>query len=321
MIFFFTTDYGRHTIDEYLVSMWGRPFTSLIQVIPYDNFSEHQHILPGIYIFTDIERLNQLERQHALNIANTIKRNNYPVLNQPDRMLDRLALQQQLVQENINPFRTFKINERDSMTYPVFLRSATDHKGPTSDLLQNEAELQDRVKFLNRHKVNIDDYLVVEFFDTADADKIYRKYSAFYVDGKVIPRHMFFSRFWIVKIEDIVNAEFQQEEQAYLSSNPHQAEIQEIFKLAHIDYGRVDYSLFNGKLIVWEINTNPMVLTHKMEQSTLRRDSHDAFARQLNIQWQVLLAKAELDRGGYLLETIRNQFYRFKQVLRNRRRN
>jgi hypothetical protein len=45
----------------------------------------------------------------------------------------------------------------------------------------------------------------------------------------------------------------------FFNTNPHEAWIREMFAIAHIDYGRIDYGILNGKPQVWEINTNPMI--------------------------------------------------------------
>jgi hypothetical protein len=37
----------------------------------------------------------------------------------------------------------------------------------------------------------------------------------------------------------------------------------ELFRLAHIEFGRVDYSFKDGKIQVWEINTCPLFSTGK----------------------------------------------------------
>jgi hypothetical protein len=41
----------------------------------------------------------------------------------------------------------------------------------------------------------------------------------------------------------------------------HEASLREIFRLARIEYGRMDYALLGGRLQVWEINTNPTIAT------------------------------------------------------------
>jgi hypothetical protein len=49
------------------------------------------------------------------------------------------------------------------------------------------------------------------------------------------------------------------EEIRYLDTNPHEAWIREVFRLARIEYGRVDYGILAGKPQVWEINTNSTI--------------------------------------------------------------
>ena len=51
------------------------------------------------------------------------------------------------------------------------------------------------------------DLLGVEFCDTSDATGLFRKYSAFLVDGEVLPRHLLFSKSWHLKKPDIADAE------------------------------------------------------------------------------------------------------------------
>jgi hypothetical protein len=49
------------------------------------------------------------------------------------------------------------------------------------------------------------------------------------------------------------------EELDYVSQNPHQEQLLKIFELAHVDYGRIDYSIKNGKVQTWEINLYPTI--------------------------------------------------------------
>jgi hypothetical protein len=42
-----------------------------------------------------------------------------------------------------------------------------------------------------------------------------------------------------------------------MKQNPHEKSLNNVFDLAGINYGRIDYSILHGKPVVWEINTNP----------------------------------------------------------------
>jgi hypothetical protein len=127
-------------------------------------------------------------------------------------------------------------------------------------LLWSRRELARAVYWATRRKGwPRNDLLVVEFFDTADADGHYNKYGAYFVDGRVLPRGVVFRREWMVKasrrpVPERRHLELHRE---FVETNPHESWIRMIFSAAGIDYGRVDYSLQNGRPRVWEINTNP----------------------------------------------------------------
>ena len=56
----------------------------------------------------------------------------------------------------------------------------------------------------------LDQYIICEFCDTSD-EGVFRKYSSFFVNGKIIPRHIFFSRHWEIKNDDLYDEKFYQE--------------------------------------------------------------------------------------------------------------
>ena len=77
---------------------------------------------------------------------------------------------------------------------------------------------------------------------------------------RILPRHLFFSRHWVVKDWSVLDDALLREEQQYLATNPHERQLREIFAAARIEYGRIDYSLRDGEMQVWEINTNPIII-------------------------------------------------------------
>ena len=73
----------------------------------------------------------------------------------------------------------------------------------------------------------------------------------------ILPRSVAQSRAWVAKYR---GDEFDRDlELRYVEENPHEAWIREVFKLGGVEYGRVDYSLVNGRPQLWEINTNPTI--------------------------------------------------------------
>lgn len=122
----------------------------------------------------------------------------------------------------------------------------------------------------------------MEYRDVRDAAGIVHKYSAFRVGDRIIPKHIFFSRDWCVKKAELVGQELVELEQRYISSNPHESELRQIFELARVDYGRIDYSLAAERIIVWEINTNPTIFTEAASRDRARAETHRWFAREFN---------------------------------------
>ena len=43
----------------------------------------------------------------------------------------------------------------------------------------------------------------------------------------------------------------------YVRTNPHADELRKLFGAANIEYGRIDYTIADGRIQVFEINTNP----------------------------------------------------------------
>jgi hypothetical protein len=95
---------------------------------------------------------------------------------------------------------------------------------------------------------------------------------------------VFLSREWSVKHKD-PNLEKQQlaEEALFFQHFPHRKEILEVFHLAEIEHGRIDYSLHEGQMQVWEINTNPNYYTLSEEPGSDNRQlqQHMEFIDQM----------------------------------------
>ena len=141
---------------------------------------------------------------------------------------------------------------------------------------------------MNRHGISREDKIIVEFCDTADSAGIYRKYSAFNIDGTIIPRHVCSSRDWQVKYPDLSSPELIQEELDFISHNGHQAELKRIFALAGIRYGRIDYGMRNGSIQVWEINTNPRIASFVSAENPARKKTHNRFIERFNQAFETL---------------------------------
>jgi hypothetical protein len=224
----------------------------------------------GHYIFSDLERLTEDEAQQAAVVWQTVAETHPDVrlLNHPTRSMRRYELLRSLRERGINTFDVYRLDEaRSPVRYPVFLRVENDHGAARSPLLQTSEELAAHVTFLESQGWNRHSLLVTEFCDTAYADGVYRKYSAFIVGDHVFPRALQFSKHWVQKRSDLLDDALLAEELAYVKANPHADILRRVFRLARIEYGRADYGLRDGAVQVWEINTNP----HITSRATRRR--------------------------------------------------
>jgi hypothetical protein len=61
----------------------------------------------------------------------------------------------------------------------------------------------------------------------------------------------------MIKYPKIREEIFLKEEMEYIQSDAHEVSIRDIFELANIDHGRIDYGIVDGKIQVLAINTNP----------------------------------------------------------------
>lgn len=293
MVFFLVTRAGRHVLDKYLAS-WGGDFLDDVCVVPYPTISDPDRLIPGTYIFADLERLSARERNAAARVWESLhaRGDGFRLLNHPTRSLSRFDLLEVLHAEGLNRFAAYRADGWDGTAqFPVFLRCESDHTGPRTELLwdADEVELSLRRQVPNRS--DRADWLIVEFEDSADDAGYFRKYSSFMLDGELMPRHVFFSRHWVQKHADLRGGSWAQEEQVYLEADPDAVAIRRVFERAGIQYGRIDYSVGKDGIQVWEINTNPIILDPFDREDTGRIEVHEAFAEAWDPALRALIAK------------------------------
>ena len=248
---------------------------------------------PRVYLFTDVERLDAAETERALALWQRLE--SHPdtalILNHPTRSMRRYDVLTTLREHGFNAFGVYRATELPEVPrFPVFVRDENEHGTGFSGLLHSGEELRSHLQSLGD---SLADKVVVEFCDAADGSGIVRKYGAFKIDDRIIARQIHFSRHWVVREPDIRTPESAREELEYVETNPHAEPLREIFDLARIDYGRIDYSVVDGKIQAWEINTNPMILIPRDREDPLRVAAHDRFGRTFNDALQSLMRRAE----------------------------
>jgi hypothetical protein len=286
MIFFLVTRDHSYTVSEYFQT-WGRGQRFGVRSIYYDQIPYMRNMERGAYIFADLERLDAAQMELASALYRTLSSadRSLHVLNDPAKVLRREALLRELHRRGLNPFAVYRVGDDfGSMKFPVFLRQVNSHDGSMTDLLKSREELDRELEAARGKGVPADDLLIVEYCPTADSHGVFRKYSAFRVAGRVLPRHVAFGVQWVLKFgtENFVTPETVTEEDRYMAEHPHEKELAEIFELANIDYGRIDYSLLDGMIVTWEINTNPMIVSAPMTIAPLRLPASAHFAMKFS---------------------------------------
>jgi hypothetical protein len=260
MLCVFIGEKNRVTLDKYF-QIWARKLSPSIPCVAYEALPLYPRLTASAFIFTDLERLCDKEIQRLIPVADRIEQAGGLILNSPKKVLRRFDLLRSLAADGTNPYQVHRIDaDPQSLRYPVFIRRELEHNGPLTPLLHDPHELSAALEKLRCGPIKYTDLMIAEYVHTADENKVFRKYSALRIGTRLIPRHILFSADWVEKYSDVVTDDNVKEECDFLELLPHREDIWRIFERANIDYGRIDYSLQNGKLICWEINTNPGIL-------------------------------------------------------------
>jgi hypothetical protein len=259
MIYYFSTRRHSYTISFHL-DAFGTELRPLVKLLSYEQLPLIPRLDRGTYIFSDLDRCNPDQIELASLVADQL-RPICRILNQPAKCMHRETLLRTLHQRGDNPFAVYRVaDDLSRLRFPVFVRRASEHYGSQSELLHSPKEVDAAIELACKTGIPRDDLLIIEYCDTADAGGIFRKYSVFRVADRFIARHVEFSKKWVLKFPDIVEPWALEEELDFLKNNPHEKQTAELFRLANIDYGRIDYSLLNGRLVTWEINLNATVM-------------------------------------------------------------
>lgn len=262
MIHYLTAATRRAPMDLYLKD-WGLRLRRRVQVRAYEERLDPAALPDGTFVFADVERLDDAATAAAgaLWEALAARGSRVRLLNRPGVSLRRAALLDELHRRGWNDFAARPADAaRDGLRFPVFLRDRLEHAGAATPLLPDAAALEAALALLAAEGRDPRRLAVVEFLDTRGPDGLYRRYAATVVGGRVIADHVTFARDWEGKGPPLAEPPLLAEERAYQLENPHATRLRELFRLARIDYGRVDYGVRDGALQIWEIDTNPTLL-------------------------------------------------------------
>jgi len=252
----------------------GDPLRSRMRLIRYEWTRWRRGLPGGAYLFTNVEALDPRMFMRACLLADCIRDHDPDalILNDPRAVLRRYELCRTLFRDGINSFDCYRVDEgRVPQRWPVFLRGEYDHYGGAPTLIESPEALAAALAVPSPRTCDRARRLMVEFIDTRQGASAYRKYSVFRIGTQLIPAHLYFGEHWMVKMNRPPNPEELAEEESFIDSNPHAEEVMRVFDRAGIDYGRIDYSVGEHGIEVWEINTNPTVINRHIVAMQDRR--------------------------------------------------
>jgi len=215
----------------------------------------------GTYIFSDFDRLGFFELEMAAHVYRVLKSAGCGVLNDPARVLHRLTLLQKLHRLGINSFKAWPATDLDQVDrFPVFIRTASAHRGVLTDLIEDPASLAVALEALIVRGYPLVDLMIVEYRAEPIRGDVFRKMSAYRIGNNIVPTVSVHERGWTAKEgeDGVAGDEGYAEDLAMIKSHPFKSQLEAAFAASGAEYGRVDYGIVEGRPEIYEINTNPM---------------------------------------------------------------
>lgn len=272
---------------------WAAPLRRRVRILAYEDRPRASALPDGVFVFADVDRLppDTTASAAALWDELAVRGDRVRLLNRPGVSMRRFELLRALHERGWNRFDVRRLDEpREDLRFPVFVRDLLEHRGALTPLLPDAASLQTALAALRDAGRRDAELLIVEFADTIGPDRLYRKYAATVIGDDVVAHHVMFGHAWEVKAPSLAEPAMIEENRAFQLANPHEDPLRERFRLARIEWGRVDYGVLDGELQIWEINTNPTLL------SAPRRYSEAQLPARLWFADRVTTALLALDR-------------------------
>lgn len=236
------------------------------------------------FAFTDLEILRDRELPLVARLADRLQEAGTRILNHPARSLTRFELLRALRDAGINSFGVERGGPGTSPSrWPVYVRDDRSHDdGSMSELFHGPDDLSSYFSELRRKGIDPRARSLVEYAGAPGDDGLFRKYAALRLGDAIVACHIFFGHDWMVKHSEVFNESTAREELDYVETNPHEEVLRHAFEIAGIEYGRADYGVVDGRVEIWEINTNPYLIRPEYTRQEERREVLRAFAERFN---------------------------------------
>lgn len=230
--------------------------------LDYDRLFRARWIGRAGYVFTDLDRLGPADVDLAADLFLQLRRRGFGVWNNPAEVKFRLPMLRALHAAGLNDFNAYSADEFPAdMRFPVFLRKTRDHRSPVSDLLPSREALDQAVAAAVAGGVPRAHLMAIEYAGEPVRPGVFRKLSAFRIGDAIVPHISVHDSAWLVKYGRLLEniEDLYVEERDLLRDNPFAEHLMKVFEIAGIEYGRADFGFFDGRIQVYEINTNPHV--------------------------------------------------------------
>lgn len=251
-----------------------------VEVVTYDTLLGAKKVPRATYVFTDMDRLSLWQLRLAALTFRRMRERGLRVLNDPARALSRWGLLRRLHLAGINDFNAYRVEEGvRPRRWPVFLRAEGAHLGPITDLLHDWEQVATEIERALAKGAPLTGLLIVEYAGEPVLPGLYRKFSSFRMGPADFAHVCVHDDHWVAKVgkTGIAPPALYDDEQRVVRENPHGPILAHVFDLAGIGYGRADFGLVQGKVQVYEINTNPEVAFEDDHPSPVRLESYRIF--------------------------------------------
>ena len=287
MIVFFVGREPRVVLTSYFRT-WGARLKSKVQFVYYEDFA-HLDVVPAAhaYVFTDLER-RLADRPRLAGLADRLaaSRGSPRILNHPRHVLGRYELLRALHDRGVNPFDIHRLDRPIAPRFPVFVRDPDEHHGPVTPILSTRTELDRELERLRREGMDVESLVAIEYEETRRDDGLFRKHVTYVLGDEILHGNIVFSRDWVAKHGGADTPELVAEQAAEWFSTEHVGTLRRVADLAGVRFGRYDYTVVDGQLRIWELNTLPRLLstpdTYTEDVLELRRPMADRITAALD---------------------------------------
>jgi hypothetical protein len=230
------------------------------RTLGYEEALGRSHLPRATYVFTDMDRLGYWELELAARLYRTLARAGCRVLNDPALLPGRLTLLRRLYARGLNSFSAWALDEAPAdLPFPVFLRTDSAHRGVLGDLISDRAALDAAVTHWLGFGIPSREIIIVEYRAKPVREGLFHKRAMFRIGERMVPSLGVFESRWCAKHGEmgIAGEALYEAEQLALERMDDAAEVRRAFEIAGIEYGRADYAVVDGRVELYEINTNP----------------------------------------------------------------